>query len=98
MATIGNLETIIKISRENYEILINGGTVGGYSYDPEAMYLVKDGYTFITDDEIIDLWWGGDTCDVYIKGGVIYSANEISKNVAYICLTDEGIKNGIMYI
>lgn len=91
MANIGNLETIIKISRENYEILINGGTVGGYSYDPEAMYLVKDGYTFITDDEIHDLWFD-------IKNGIIYSADEISNNVAYIELTDEGIKNGIMYI
>ena len=45
MANIGNLETIIKISRENYEILINGGTVGGYSYDPEAMYLEMVLYT-----------------------------------------------------
>lgn len=97
MANIGNLETIIKISRENYEILINGGTVGGYSYDPEAMYLVKDGYTFITDDEIHELWFGGGG-DVYIKNGIIYSADEISNNVAYIELTDEGIKNGIMYI
>lgn len=95
MANIGNLETIIKISRENYEILINGGTVGGYSYDPEAMYLVKDGYTFITDDEIHNLWWGG---DVYIKNGIIYGADEISNNVAYIELTNERIKNGIMYI
>ena len=90
MANIGNLETIIKISRENYEILINGGTVGGYSYDPEAMYLV------ITDDEIHELWFGSG--DVYIKNGIIYSADEISNNVAYIELTDEGIKNGIMYI
>lgn len=95
MANIGNLDTIIKISRENYEILINGGTVGGYTYDPEAMYLVKDGYTFITDDEIHNLWFGG---DVYIKNGIIYSADEISDGVAYIDLTDEGIKNGIMYI
>lgn len=92
MANIGNLETIIKISRENYEILINGGTVGGYSYDPEAMYLVKDGYTFITDDEIHELWFGSGG-DVYIKNGIIYSADEISNNVAYIELT-----NGIMYI
>ena len=96
MANIGNLETIIKISRENYEILINGGTVGGYSYDPEAMYLVKDGYTFITDAEIRALWM--DDGDVYIKNGIIYSADEISNNVVYIELSEEGIKNGIMYI
>ena len=97
MASVGNLDTIIKISKANYEILINGGTVGGYSYDPNAMYLVKDGYTFITDEEIRELWWssGG---DVYIKGGIIYGAEDIADGVAYIDLTDDGIKNGIMYI
>ena len=95
MANESSLQTIIKISAENYEILINGGTVGGYSYDPEAMYLVKDGYTFITDDEIRALWNGGG--DVYIQGGVLYGADEISNNVAYIDLTGE-IKNNTIYI
>ena len=94
MTNESTLQTIIKISAENYEILINGGTVGGYSYDPEAMYLVKDGYTFITDDEIRALWNGG---DLYIQGGVLYSADEISNNAAYITIGEE-IKNNTLYI
>lgn len=37
---MANLENVIKVSQNQYDTLINGGTVGGYSYDANAIYLI----------------------------------------------------------
>ena len=37
-----DLNNIVKISKENYEILLAGGEVGGYTYDENSLYLIED--------------------------------------------------------
>ena len=51
-----NINKIVKISRQNYDILKNGGHVQGYAYDPDVLYLIEDTAKYITDEEIEDMW------------------------------------------
>lgn len=66
-----NLKDVIKISKQNYEILINGGTVQGHTYDPNALYLVED-----NNDVLDHMYYDGDTINLEEKfyafnGGMI---------------------------
>lgn len=36
--------------------------------------------------------------NIYIKNGIVYSADEISNNVVYIELSNDRVKNGIIYV
>lgn len=51
-----NIKDIVKISRKNYDILLNGGHVNGYAYDPNVLYLVEDTAEYITNEEIEEMW------------------------------------------
>ena len=42
--------------------------------------------------------WVEPSGNIYIKNGIVYSADEITNNVVYIELSDEGVKNGIVYV
>ena len=37
---MANLTNVVKVTQAQYSTLINGGTVSGHSYDPDAIYLV----------------------------------------------------------
>ena len=51
-----NIEDIVKISRKNYDILLNGGHVNGYAYDHNVLYLVEDTAEYITNEDIEEMW------------------------------------------
>ena len=42
---MANLSKVVKVTQEQYNTLINGGEVGGQTYDANAMYLVDDAGT-----------------------------------------------------
>ena len=45
---MADLSNVIKVTQSQYTTLKNGGTVGGYTYDANALYLVdepSEGYT-----------------------------------------------------
>lgn len=47
------LNNIVKISKENYDILTAGGIVNGHTYSPESLYLVEQDFDrYITDTEL----------------------------------------------
>lgn len=48
---MANLQKIIKVTQEQYDILASGGIVGEYTgLDPNFLYLIKDTNTYITSD------------------------------------------------
>lgn len=50
---MSDLQKIIKVTPRQYEILANGGTVGGYTgFNSNYLYLVENNDTFATEDYV----------------------------------------------
>ena len=47
---MADLSNVFKVSKTQYDTLVNGGTVSGYGYDSNAIYLVDEpgeGYSLL---------------------------------------------------
>lgn len=77
MATKTFLEGIVKISKANYDILMAGGTVQGYKYNPKTIYMVQyDDDTVVYTDK-----------NQEISGSKIFTGN----TVIYDLTVNDGI-------